>query len=57
MVAIAIAEHKKTPTATNERILNRANPQSPWPLVHPFPNLVPNPTRRPANANPKKEVD
>ena len=35
-------------TATKERILNLGIPQTPWPEVHPLPNLVPNPTKSPA---------
>lgn len=44
------------PTATKDLILNLESPHNPWPLVHPLPSLVPNPTKRPARANPKKEV-
>lgn len=56
IVAIPIAANKNTPTATNERILKRANPQSPCPLVQPLPNLLPNPTIIPDNAKPKNDV-
>jgi hypothetical protein len=47
-----IAVHKNVPTATNDLMLSLAIPQSPWPLVQPLLNLVPNPTNSPANANP-----
>lgn len=31
---------------------SRGNPQTPWPLVQPFPNFVPKPTKNPETANP-----
>ena len=31
---------------------NLGNPHTPCPLVHPFPNLVPKPTKNPLIANP-----
>ena len=43
-------------TEANDLILNLDKPHSPCPLVHPFPNFVPNPTSKPAKANPKKDV-
>lgn len=55
-MAIAKPETKNVITATNDRILNLANPQSPCPLVHPLESLVPNPTKMPARANPNWEV-
>lgn len=39
----------KLKTLTNERLLNRASPQIPCPLVQPFPSFVPKPTRNPYN--------
>ncbi len=47
---------KKRMTETKDRILKRANPHSPWPLVHPFANFVPNPVSIPAKAYPNCEV-
>lgn len=38
---------KKSPTATIDLLLNLGKPHKPCPLVHPFPNLVPNPTSNP----------
>ena len=37
----------KLMTATKDRLLNRARPQIPWPLVHPLPKRVPKPTKKP----------
>ena len=37
-----------TMVATMERFESRAMPQRPWPLVHPLPRRVPNPTSTPA---------
>ena len=51
-----MAVERKTPTATNDRILNLGIPQSPWPLVHPLLSLVPNPTRNPDNMKPGNAV-
>lgn len=34
---------------------NRGRPQTPCPLVHPFPNFVPNPTKNPERAKPSKD--
>ena len=51
-----IAVNKNIETATNDLRLNLAIPQSPCPLVHPLPSLVPNPTRKPARAKPGKVV-
>lgn len=48
-----MADVKKIPTATKDLILSLANPHNPCPLVQPFPNLVPKPTRSPARAKPK----
>ncbi len=48
-----IADVRNVLTATYDLILRRGNPQRPCPLVHPFPNLVPNPTNNPAKAYPK----
>jgi hypothetical protein len=47
-----IAVNKNIITAKNDLILNLGNPQSPCPLVHPFDNLVPNPTSKPARKYP-----
>ncbi len=57
IVAIANPPIIKVITATRERILNLASPHKPWPLVHPFDSLVPNPTRSPASVNPNCDVD
>ena len=56
-MAIANPVIIKVMTATNDLRLNLASPQSPWPLVHPFDNFVPNPTRIPDKANPNCEVE
>jgi hypothetical protein len=53
IVEIPIAVIKKTPTDTNDLMLNLGSPQSPCPLVHPFCIFAPNPTRNPERANPK----
>jgi hypothetical protein len=47
---------RKQNTATKERLLRRATPQRPCPLVHPFPSLVPKPTGSPANPYPMYDV-
>jgi hypothetical protein len=39
-------------TATKERTDSLGKPQTPCPLVHPFPSFVPKPTKSPADANP-----
>ncbi len=44
MIAVA----KNTSVATIERLLKRAMPQMPWPLVQPEPSRAPKPTRSPA---------
>ena len=41
---------RKVRTAAKDLSENLGNPQSPWPLVHPFARSVPNPTRKPATA-------
>jgi hypothetical protein len=46
-VAAKIPETKNDITEMNDLGLNRPSPQTPWPDVHPFPNLVPIPTRNP----------
>lgn len=56
-MAIANPNIMNVMTATNDLILNLASPQRPCPLVHPFDNFVPNPTRMPAKANPNWEVE
>lgn len=38
------------------RLDSRGSPQSPCPLVHPFPSLVPNPTRNPATTYPSVDT-
>jgi len=38
----------KVSTATKDRGLHRAKPHIPCPLVHPFDNFVPRPTKNPA---------
>ena len=38
-----------------ERFDSRGNPQTPCPLVHPLASFVPNPTKNPLIANPRKE--
>ena len=43
-------------TATNDLLLIRANPQIPCPVVHPFPNFVPNPTKKPPTMKAKGEA-
>ncbi len=43
-------------TATKDLILKRGRPQSPCPLVHPLPNLVPKPTKKPASTKPGNVV-
>lgn len=43
-------------TAVKDRFENLGSPQTPCPLVQPLPNLVPNPTRKPAIAEPKKPI-
>ena len=53
---VTIAVLINVPTATNERVEKRDNPQIPWPLVHPFANRVPNPTNNPPITNPAVEV-
>lgn len=39
-------------TAAIDLTDNLGKPQTPWPLVQPFPNFVPNPTKKPAIAAP-----
>ena len=56
MVPIPIALKRNTTTATRDLTLNLDKPHKPCPLVHPLPNLVPNPTNSPAIANPRKDV-
>ena len=56
IVAIPIAELRKMPTATKDRMLNRGRPQSPCPLVQPLPSFVPKPTKSPASAKPTYDV-
>lgn len=41
--------------ATMLRLDNRGRPQSPCPLVHPLPSLVPKPTRNPATTYPRED--
>lgn len=53
IVEIPIAVTRKIPTDTNDLILNLGRPQSPCPLVHPFCNFAPNPTRNPERTKPK----
>ena len=43
-------------TATIDLSDSLGNPHTPCPLVHPFPNLVPNPTKNPATAAPKYPI-
>lgn len=43
-------------TPTKERLLKRAIPHIPWPVVHPFPSLVPNPTQKPPKMNPMLHI-
>ena len=50
--AVIMPNDIKHSTAIDERIDNLGKPQTPWPLVHPFPNLVPKPTSRPAIIEP-----
>ena len=38
---------------THDLFERRGSPQTPCPLVHPFPNFVPNPTIKPDTTNPK----
>ena len=49
-VAERIPEIKNDNTETNDLGLNRPSPHTPWPDVHPLPNLVPIPTQNPAIA-------
>lgn len=51
-----MAANRKVQTATIDLILNLGRPQSPWPLVHPLLNLVPNPTSNPDMKKPGKVV-
>jgi len=46
----------KLATATIDLTENLGNPHTPWPLVHPFPSLVPKPTRNPAIADPMNPI-
>lgn len=46
---VKIAVTRNMMTAVKERRENRGSPQSPWPLVQPLPNSVPNPTNAPDN--------
>src|SRR5687767_2916481 len=48
MNVVAIANAMNVATAASERRDRRPRPQTPWPLVHPLPRRVPNPTRKPA---------
>lgn len=52
-VETIIAVVRKIQTATKDRRLNLGSPHSPCPLVQPFDNLVPNPTKKPEIINPR----
>ncbi len=41
--------------ATIDLFDNLGSPQTPWPLVQPFPNFEPIPTRNPEMAKPVKD--
>lgn len=47
----------KQQTATIDRMDNRGSPQTPWPLVQPFPIFVPSPTSSPANGPPTQPIE
>lgn len=47
-VAVMIPVIRKIITAPNDLSESLGRPQSPWPLVQPEANWVPNPTRNPA---------
>lgn len=51
---MAIPHPINTGTATQLRGDHLGKPQTPCPEVHPLPNLVPNPTKKPAIPNPTK---
>ncbi len=51
MNTVAIATPKKIAIAVMDLFDIRPMPQTPWPLVHPEPSLVPNPTRSPATTS------
>ena len=48
-----MATGKNVNTAIMDRMDNLGRPQTPCPLVHPFPSLAPNPTKSPAKQNPR----
>ena len=50
MKTVANAVAMKVIVAAIERADPRDIPQTPWPLVQPFPKTDPNPTKRPAMA-------
>lgn len=50
--AVSIPKVIKQKTAIDERIDSLGKPHTPCPLVHPLPNLVPNPTKRPEMIEP-----
>ena len=55
-VAVRAPVHMKQATASMDRMEKRGIPQTPWPLVHPFPSLVPKPTKNPAKIDPIQPI-
>ena len=46
----------KQNTAILDRMDNLGSPHTPWPLVHPFPNFVPKPTKKPDKIAPTTPI-